>query len=125
MSDDADFERVCAASELRPGALRAVTLDDGTRVCVGNRDGTVFAVTDRCPHQKFPLSEGALIPDGTIVCARHGAAYDCVTGRGVRGPLRDRGVREGPLGRLGVYEVRVTGDDVFVRPPTPDPRLLA
>ena len=111
-----EFERVCAARDVAPGSLFAVALVDGTRVCVGNRNGTYFAVSDRCPHQQFPLSDGALTPEGTIVCSRHGAAYDCATGRSVRGPLRDA-VREGPLGRITVYDTRVDGPDVFVRPP--------
>jgi nitrite reductase/ring-hydroxylating ferredoxin subunit len=110
------FERVCAARDVAPGSLRAATLADGTRVCVGNRDGTYFAVSDRCPHQHFPLSDGALTPEGTIVCSWHGATYDCATGRSVRGPLRGAAY-EGPLGRVTVYDTRVDDADVLVRTP--------
>lgn len=111
------FERVCATRDVAAGALRPVALADGTRVCVGNRAGAFVAVSDRCPHQKTPLSDGELTPDGTIVCALHGATYDCATGRGIRGPLRDGAYYEAPLGRLTVYEVRADADSVFVRPP--------
>lgn len=114
--DLSGFERACAASDVAPGALRAVTLTDGTRVCVGNRNGTYFAISDRCPHQQFPLSDGALTPEGTIVCSWHGATYDCTTGRSVRGPLRGDAY-EGPLGRVTVYDTRVDGAGVFVRVP--------
>lgn len=107
---------MCAARDIAPGSLRAVTLTDGTRVCVGNRDGTYFAVSDRCPHQHFPLSDGALTPEGTIVCSWHGATYDCATGRSVRGPLRGAAY-EGPLGRVTVYDTRVDGADLLVRMP--------
>lgn len=110
------FERVCAVSDLGPGKVMAATLRDGARVCVGNRDGKFFAVNDRCPHQQFPLSDGELAADGTIVCSWHGAAFDCITGRAVRGPVRDRGQREAPLGRLIVHDVRVASGDVLVRP---------
>ena len=115
-SDAPAYERVCAADDVAPGTLRAVTLSDGTRACVGNRGGTFFAVSDRCPHQKFPLSDGELTAEGLIVCSWHGASYDCTTGRPVRGPMRD-GAREAPLGRVTVYEVRVAGGGVHVRPP--------
>lgn len=64
---DAGFERVCSVGDVRPGTLRGVEMVDGTRVCVGNRDGQFFAVSDRCPHQKFPLSDGELTQDGAIV----------------------------------------------------------
>lgn len=109
------FERVCAVRDLAPGALKAFVLADGTPLCLGNRQGTIFAVYDRCPHQQFPISEGELNPDGTLVCAWHGAAFECATGRAVRGPIRGKGEREAPLGRLRVYDVRVEHDNVLVR----------
>jgi len=131
MSDAADFERVCSVGDVPPGALRSVTLSDGTRVCVGNRGDSFFAAFDRCPHQKFPLSEGELAADGTVVCSWHGAAYDCTSGQGVRGPKRDGGGRDEPFGRLHLCAVEVRDDDLFVaaprtslRPPTPDLRPL-
>jgi nitrite reductase/ring-hydroxylating ferredoxin subunit len=115
--DDAGFEKVCAVRDVPPGALKGVTLSDGSRVCIGNRAGTVFAVSDRCPHQKFPLSDGELTPEGTIVCSWHGASFDCTSGRAVRGPLRSRGEREQPFGRVSIFETRVENDHVFVRRP--------
>jgi len=114
---DADFERVCSTADVAAGTLKAVTMSDGARVCLGNHGGTIFAVSDRCPHQKFPLSDGEIARDGTIVCSWHGAAYDCRTGAPVRGPVRDGGIREAPLGRVKVYEVRVRANEVFVRAP--------
>jgi nitrite reductase/ring-hydroxylating ferredoxin subunit len=112
-----EFEWVCHTSDVALGRLHAVTLADGSRVCVGNRGEVMFAVSDRCPHQKFPLSDGELTTEGTIVCSWHGAAYDCATGRSVRGPLRDGGRHEAPLGRVSIYEVRVDDGSVFVRAP--------
>src|SRR5215510_8790544 len=90
---DAEFERVCELRDVPAGALRGVEMTDGTRVCIGNRDGSLFAVSDRCPHQKFPLSDGELTREGAIVCSWHAAAYDCRTGACLRGPVRDGGVR--------------------------------
>ncbi len=88
------FERVCATSDVAAGTLRAVTLSDGTRACIGNDRGTFFAVSDRCPHQKYPISDGQLTAEGAIVCAWHGAAYDRESGTSLRGPRpRRRGAR--------------------------------
>ena len=119
--DDAanGYERACAVSDVAAGVLRAVILSDGTRACVGIVHDMVFAVADRCPHQKVPLSDGELTAGGTIVCARHGAEYDCASGRPLRGPRGDDGTHEPPLGRLAIFDVRLAGGDVRVRPPQP------
>lgn len=114
--DDRPFERVCASRDLAPGELLGVALRDGTRVCLVSHGGAVHAVSDRCPHQQFPLSEGEVDLTGAVVCSWHGAAFDCRSGRAVKGPLRGGGVREAPLGRVTVFEVQVTDGDVFVRP---------
>ncbi|HYV97735.1 MAG TPA: Rieske (2Fe-2S) protein [Gemmatimonadaceae bacterium] len=112
-----EYERVCAARDVPPGRMLHVTLRDGTSACVGNHDGAYFAVRDRCPHQQYPLSDGELTVEGTIVCSWHGATYDCMSGRAVRGPVRDGGLREAPLGRVHVYHVRVADGGVHVRIP--------
>lgn len=39
-------------------------------------DGTMAALDNRCAHKRFPLSEGRLMPDGTLECAYHGLCYD-------------------------------------------------
>lgn len=108
------FERACAESDVAVGALHAVALADGTRVCVGNRDGALFAILDRCPHQKFALSDGELLADGTVVCSRHGASFCSTTGLSVRGPKG-----EPPCGRMTLCAVRVQDGQVFVRVPQP------
>jgi nitrite reductase/ring-hydroxylating ferredoxin subunit len=39
-------------------------------------DGTMAALDNRCAHKRFPLSEGRLMPDGSLECAYHGLCYD-------------------------------------------------
>ena len=112
--DTREFERVCRVDDVAPRTLRGAVLRDGTRVCVGNRDGALFATIDRCPHQQFPLSDGELLADGSVVCARHGAAYCSSTGLSVRGPKG-----EAPCGRMTLCQVRVADGEVFVRAPLP------
>ena len=40
-----EYERVCAASDITPGSLRAATLRDGTRACVGGYDAPFGRLT--------------------------------------------------------------------------------
>ncbi len=70
---------VCTLSELRPGEVTAADLD-GTRVCVANVHGEVFAVQDRCPHLFAPLSVGEL-KNAHIVCPWHDSEFDMRTGQ--------------------------------------------
>lgn len=106
MTSDDDFERIAVADQLAPGELRAVTLADGTKLCVGNVDGTWFAAPDACPHAAFPLSNGTLLVDGTLECGWHGARFNCRSGAVVRGPATDA---------LSLRTIRVTEDDVQVQ----------
>jgi 3-phenylpropionate/trans-cinnamate dioxygenase ferredoxin subunit len=61
-------------------------------------DGAVHALGDVCTHQEFAMSDGVLLPDGSLECAWHGARFDCRTGRALRIPATDP---------LPVYEVAV------------------
>ena len=60
---------VCATGELLPGEMRPV-FDEvtGTPILVVNLDGELYALEDRCCHEDFELSAGAIDPaDGSIV----------------------------------------------------------
>jgi nitrite reductase/ring-hydroxylating ferredoxin subunit len=108
VSAGGEFERVGDAAQLAPGEMRAVTLADGTRLCVGNAHGTWFAAPDACPHSAFPLSEGTLLADGTLECGWHGARFDCRSGAVLQGPATEP---------LACWAVRTASDGVWVRRP--------
>jgi 3-phenylpropionate/trans-cinnamate dioxygenase ferredoxin component len=100
------FEVVAQLSNVPEGELLGVELSTGEKVCLANVRGQICAMADNCTHQEFPLSEGTVMPDGTIQCAWHGARFDCRTGA----------VRERPaVDPLTMYEVRVEGGDILVR----------
>lgn len=103
----AGFEQVARTSDLETRGLLAVTLASGERVCLIRCGEEVTAVRDLCTHQAFPLSEGDLTPDGRLICAWHGAEFDCATGRVCRGPAVDD---------LEQYPVAVVGDAICVGP---------
>ena len=101
----AEFRSVAKASEVPPGTLKHIELDDGDKqVCLANVDGTFYAMGGECTHMGGPLGEGEL--DGTTVtCPWHSGEFDVTTGK-VLGPP--------PEADEPAYEVRVEGDDVQV-----------
>ena len=101
------FELVAYVGDLAPGEVLGVETPRGEKVCLVNRDGAICAVHDVCTHAEFAMSEGTLLPDGTIECVWHGARFDPRTGE----------VRQGPaVDPLPIYEVRVDGDAILVGP---------
>ena len=98
------FERV-TDDTIAAGELRAITLSNGTPVCIGNAEGLLFAVRDECPHSAFPLSQGQLLPGAKLECGWHGAQFDCRTGAVLEGPAED------PLVR---FDVRAESGGIWV-----------
>jgi nitrite reductase (NADH) small subunit len=82
-----------ARAELTPivnlGSVDAVPLGQGRCYVVGNRevavfrqrDGTLFATQNRCPHRQGPLSEG-LVGDRRVICPLHAHQFNLETGCG-------------------------------------------
>ena len=100
----AEFVTVAKVSEVEPGQLKHIELDDGTQVCLANVDGSFYAIGGECTHSGGPLGEGEL--DGTtITCPWHSGEFDVTTGE-VQGPPPDDPEPK--------YQVRVEGDEVQV-----------
>lgn len=73
--------------------------------------GAVIALTGRCVHRRFPLSQNpSRLVDDTIVCGYHGFTYDS-TGSCVYVPAQKRIPR---TARLGVYPVVEQDNFVWV-----------
>ena len=100
----AAFVPVRKVSELLPGQMTWVAVDR-ERVLLVNVDGTFYALSDVCGHQRAVLSKGRL--EGCVVeCPLHFARYDVRTGALLSGPVAED---------VPVYEVRVEGDTVYVK----------
>ena len=99
------FISVARLGDLPPGELVAAVGSEGERICVVNSGGEIFAVSDVCTHQEFPISLGTLLPHGVIECACHGARFDCRTGAVVRPPAEEP---------LPCYHVRVENGEILV-----------
>jgi len=89
-----------------PGLTR---FDTPTRkVAVARVDGTYYAFSDICTHQRCSLSEGEL-EGTTLTCICHGSQFDVRTGDVLRGPAQRP---------VEVYAVRVQGDDLVADLPS-------
>lgn len=97
------FVRVAALEEVSPGQLLAVEVE-GTRICLANTEGEVYAFQDNCSHRDFPLSSGDL-GDHEVECSWHGARFDVRTGRALCLPA---------IRPIKTYEVKVESGEIFI-----------
>jgi 3-phenylpropionate/trans-cinnamate dioxygenase ferredoxin subunit len=101
------FEVVASLTELTEGKLLQRVRTAGDAICLIRQNGQISAVSDICTHQHFSMSQGELLPDGTIECAWHGARFDCLTGEVKQVPA---------ISPLPVFQVRLQGESVLVGP---------
>ena len=99
----ADFVSVAKATDLDPGQMVLVEIDD-EEIVVANANGEYYAFSAECPHAGGPLDEGEV--EGTLViCPWHGAEFDMTTGEALTMPAQDS---------IYTYKVRVEEGDVQV-----------
>ena len=101
-----EFQRVAEENNLGENQLLSVELGNGERACLVRVNGEVFAITDRCTHAEYPLSEGEVGPDYHLECPLHGAVFDVRDGS-VQSPPAEEAVK--------TYEVKVEGGEIWVR----------
>lgn len=78
--------QVCATAEVLPGEMLGVWAED-VQVLVINHDGDFHALEDRCSHEDYELSAGALhAEDGSVECTLHGARFDFRNGEALCAP---------------------------------------
>jgi len=103
----AGFAPVARAADIPPGKMQSIRTPAGELVVVMNVDGEFYALADCCSHEAFELSEGELLPDGTIECMWHGARFDVRTGAATHPPAVDD---------VPVYPVRVEDGVILIGP---------
>ncbi len=76
---------------------------EGKQVLVIAREGRLFAIANRCPHEGYPLSEGSLGPGCVLTCNWHNWKFDLASGAALvgRDPVR-------------TYEVEEHGGEIFI-----------
>jgi 3-phenylpropionate/trans-cinnamate dioxygenase ferredoxin subunit len=66
-------------SRFPEGTLHRVQLED-TSLCVARtHDGKVYAISDRCSHENYSLSEGELL-GFEVECPQHSSRFDLRSG---------------------------------------------
>jgi 3-phenylpropionate/trans-cinnamate dioxygenase ferredoxin component len=106
MSADGDgWVRVAAVGDVPDGEPLGVTA--GTEaVLLARVDGEILAVSNVCTHEYVLMDEGWL--DGDLIeCPQHGSQFELRTGKACGLPATQP---------LPVYDVRVEGEDIYVRP---------
>jgi nitrite reductase (NADH) small subunit len=66
-------------AELPVGEGRTIVVGDQQVAVFRLRDGSVRALSARCPHLGGPLADG-LIDNKVVICPLHGRVYDLLTG---------------------------------------------
>lgn len=105
-----------SASEIGVGPIEDIPAGEGRVYAVGGdqvavfrlRDGSLRAVSARCPHRGGPIADGQ-IDDDVVLCPLHVHAFDLATGECRTADLR-----------LRTYAVRVDGGQVLVSPAATD-----
>jgi len=97
---------VCHVHDLHDGEMKQVTVD-GTDILLVRLDGKFYATSAYCTHYGAPLAEGVLCGQ-RVVCPWHQACFNVSSGEVEEPPALDNLLR---------FQVRVEGDQVFVRIP--------
>jgi NAD(P)H-dependent nitrite reductase small subunit len=106
------WTEVVALSEFASGSSQVVYLE-GKQIALFNVDGQLYALSNRCPHARGPLSEGTIEHDGetcTVTCPWHYAKFDLKNGHLLDG-VASTGVE--------AYHVEVRDGMIWVGTPAP------
>lgn len=95
---------VCHIDDLADGDMKEVRVGD-TDVLLARADGQFYALHPKCSHYQGPLAKG-LLNGYRLVCPWHNACFDIRSGHRLEAPA---------LNGLPTHEVRLDGDQVFVR----------
>ena len=103
--DEETWHTVCRLDELVDGEPIGATVE-GVRIALVQSASAVYALAAVCSHAGGPLDKGR-VRDSTLVCPWHGSAFCLSDGTVMRGPATSP---------QPVYETRIRGDLVEVRP---------
>ncbi|MEQ8635759.1 Rieske (2Fe-2S) protein [Gimesia maris] len=99
-----DFEEIASINDFGDADRLEVFLGDTPALLIRIQD-QFLAIEDVCTHDGQPLTNGC-IEEGAIICPRHGARFDLVTGKALCMPATKP---------IQTFEVEVRGQTIFVR----------
>jgi nitrite reductase/ring-hydroxylating ferredoxin subunit len=100
------------ATGVREGELkvlgRKVVRRNGKQVLLLAREGHIFALANRCPHEGYPLSEGTEGPGCVLTCNWHNWKFDLENGNALigRDPVR-------------IYATEIRDGEIYADPSDP------
>src|ERR1700743_3426139 len=111
------FAATGLAEETLKAKGRHVLRRGGKQVLLLAREGRLFALANRCPHEGYPLSEGTEGPGCVLTCNWHNWKFDLATGAALvgRDPVRS-------------YQVEVRDGEIYLDlsdPPADTQRVRA
>lgn len=83
-----DFEEIASINDFGDADRLEVFLGDTPALLIRIQD-QFLAIEDVCTHDGQPLTNGCIEEDA-IICPRHGARFDLVTGKALCMPATDR-----------------------------------
>ncbi|MBC8354106.1 MAG: non-heme iron oxygenase ferredoxin subunit [Planctomycetes bacterium] len=99
-----EFVEAAKVSDLADPGKLMLEVDDRLVVLL-HINGQYFCIDDVCTHDGGPLGEGELCGH-ELACPRHGAKFDVHDGAALTMPATEATV---------VHEVKLEGDNVFIR----------
>lgn len=114
MSDEdgqGEYLYLAPAGEVAAGKMKCYELE-GRSVLLCNGAKGLFAVENRCSHEKTPLDEGRL-RGSRVVCPIHGASFDLETGKALGPPA---------VLPIAAFPMKIEDDKIYIKlVPTPKP----
>ncbi|TCR63159.1 non-heme iron oxygenase ferredoxin subunit [Bosea sp. BK604] len=107
MRDGDGFVRIASTTDVPENSVIGLRVGEQDIALFHLENGEFRATDNICTHEYALMSEGWL-EDCVIECPLHAGRFDVRTGKGLCAPIeRD----------LPVFEVRISGTDVFVKLP--------
>lgn len=105
--DGKEWVRVCRSIDVTERRGFRVDLDIEHDLALFRVNGTVYCVTNICPHKREALIYDGYIENGTVTCPMHAWRFDICTGNNL-----------GAGGGLNTYAVREETDGIWVLLPS-------
>jgi nitrite reductase/ring-hydroxylating ferredoxin subunit len=100
-----DWTRVASTTDLKNGGMIQVQVNDEPVCLACTTEGEFLATSDICSHEYVLLHDGFLEGD-EVECPEHGSMFSMRTGEVMNLPATQP---------IGVYEVRIEGEDIYLK----------
>lgn len=105
-----NYVYAASVADVQPGNMKAIVVES-KEILLVNVGGQIFAIQRFCPHAGADLCAGT-ITDSRVVCPKHDAAFDLVTGEAVdKAKLL---FLKFPTKRAETYKIKVENGSIFV-----------